>query len=72
MQLHACFAKSFWEFAISTTVHLYNRTLVQCLGWKTLIEMASGQKPDVSYLKVFGYGMYIFISQELCKNKLSV
>ncbi|KXN87645.1 hypothetical protein AN958_08349, partial [Leucoagaricus sp. SymC.cos] len=59
------------EFVMSPAVHLYNRTPVQCLAWKTLIETASGNKPDVSYHKVFSCSTYVFILTEMCKNKLS-
>ncbi|KXN88506.1 hypothetical protein AN958_07275, partial [Leucoagaricus sp. SymC.cos] len=59
------------KFMMSCAVYIYNRTLVRYLIWKTLIEMALGQKPNIIYFKVFGCNMYVFISEEMCKNKLT-
>ncbi|KXN91741.1 hypothetical protein AN958_12593, partial [Leucoagaricus sp. SymC.cos] len=63
--------ENFRKFIINCAVYVYNRTLVQCFIWKTSIEVASGQKPDVSYLKVFSCDIYVFISEEIHKNKLT-
>ncbi|KXN88520.1 hypothetical protein AN958_07260 [Leucoagaricus sp. SymC.cos] len=62
---------SSWAIIVVCAVHVYNRTPVRHLNWKTPIETASGQKPNVSYLKVFGCGTYVFIPKEMHKNKLS-
>ncbi len=60
-----------WEFSVETAVHLYNRTPLKRLQWKTPFELISGKKPDVSYLRVFGCKAWVFISPEARKTKLS-
>ena len=39
--------------------------------WKTPIEVFNGEKPDVSYLRVFGSHTYVFIPPEQQQDKLS-
>jgi transposase InsO family protein len=50
MQLEACFPQSWWEFAIEHAVHLYNRTPVRHLNWRTLYELLHKKQPDISHL----------------------
>ena len=35
MRLEACLPDSWWEFAFATATHVYNRTPIKCLKWKT-------------------------------------
>ena len=45
--------------------------LLHCHSWKMPIEIFNGDKPDVSYFRVFGTCTYVFIPQEQQYNKLS-
>ena len=62
----ACLPKAFWQDAVETSVHLYNRQPMYHHDWKTLIELfkRDGKKPDVSYFQVFGCKAYVFIPPE--------
>ena len=71
MRLEASCPKSWWEFSIETAVHLYNRTPFRRSQWKTPSEMISGNKPDVSYLRVFRCMAWVFIPSEIRVNKLT-
>jgi len=71
MRLTVCLPDSWWEFALNTAVHCYNRTPIKRLEWKTPMEMATGKKPDLSGLHVFGCAAYVFIPKESCDDKLS-
>ena len=42
----ACAPSSWWEFAVSHALHLYNRTPIKRHNWKTPFEILNGQKPD--------------------------
>ena len=44
---------------------------MHCHNWKTPIEIFNGDKPDVSYFRVFGTHAYVFIPQEQQHDKLS-
>jgi hypothetical protein len=52
-----------------TTVYVQNRLSHSALGFKTLEEMFTGKKPEVSHLKIFGCPMFIHIPKEK-RNKL--
>ena len=71
MRLDACLPQSWWEFSVLHAVHLYNRTLVRRIDWKTPYEKLKHKVPDVSHLRVFGCGAYVFIPEEVCINKLA-
>ena len=50
----------FWECAIDTSVHIYNRTPARTIGWRTPHELwTDGHVPDVSYFRVFGCKAYV-------------
>ena len=44
----------FWAEALSTAVHVRNRTPTSSVDGKTPMELWSGEIPDVSHLRVFG------------------
>jgi hypothetical protein len=55
-------SNSFWEYAISTAVHIYNRSPSQNLNWCTPIEIwNAGHVPDVSYFHVFRCKGYMHV-----------
>ena len=66
MRQHACLPKAFWQDAVETSVHLYNRQPMRRHDWKTPIELfkGDGKKPDASYFRVFGCKAYVFIPPE--------
>ena len=55
----------FWEFAVSTAVHIYNRTPSRTLKWRTPIETWNpGKVPDVSYIRIFGCKGYMHVPSD--------
>lgn len=71
MRLDAGLPDSWWEFAVQHAVHVYNRTPIRRLGWKTPYEMMNGEAPSISHLRVFGCGAYVHIPAETRANKLA-
>jgi hypothetical protein len=71
MRLDACLPPSWWEFAVNTAVHLYNRTPVRRLKWRTPYELVYGEVPSIGHLRVFGCGAYVHIPADARKDKLS-
>ena len=71
MRLEACLPESWWEFAVLHAVHVYNRTPVRRLQWRTPYEALHGVTPDVSHLQVFGCGAYVHIPENQRENKLA-
>ena len=61
---HACLPCSFWQDAVETALHIYNRQPMCHHEWKTPIEQFNGDKPDVFYFRIFGMLAYVFISPE--------
>ncbi|XP_006453759.1 hypothetical protein AGABI2DRAFT_45720, partial [Agaricus bisporus var. bisporus H97] len=62
---------SWWEFSMEYVVHLYNRTPMQRLKWKTPFEFYHGSKPDMTKIRTFGCGAYMYLPDEIRPNKLS-
>jgi hypothetical protein len=52
-------------------MHCYNRTPVKHLNWCTPFEAITGKKPDISRMRVFGCGAYVYIPPTRRHNKLS-
>ena len=71
IQIESCAPQSWWEFAVDCAIHVYNRTPIQRHNWKTPVELLKHMKPDVTHLRVFGCGVYIFLPEEVCHNKLN-
>jgi transposase InsO family protein len=71
MRHEACLPDSWWEFAIEHTVYCYNRTPIKHIKWRTPFEVIHRQKPDISKLRVFGCGAYVYLPPSVRKNKLS-
>jgi hypothetical protein len=53
-----------WAEATRTTVYVQNGLSHNALGFKTLEEMFSGKKPEVSHLKIFGCQVFVRILEE--------
>jgi hypothetical protein len=59
----------FWEYAVGTAVHIYNRTPTRSIGWHTPHEMwTDGHVPDVSYFHVFGCRAYVHTTEDKRKK----
>ena len=71
IHLEACLPQSWWEFAVNCAIHVYNHTPIQCHNWKTLFENMEHIKPDMTHLRVFRCGVYIFLPEEVRTNKLN-
>ena len=71
MRFTSCLPESWWEFALKTAVHVYNRTPMSRLNWRTPYELYEGKKPKIDHFRVFGCGAYVFLPDAMRKNKLS-
>ena len=71
MRLEACLPQSWWEFAVLHAVHVYNRTPLKRLKWRTPYEALNNEVPDISHLRVFGCGAYVHLPEDVRPNKLS-
>jgi hypothetical protein len=58
-----------WAEATMAAVYVQNRLPHSALGLKTLKEMFTRKKPEVSHLKIFGCPVFIHIPKEK-RNKL--
>jgi hypothetical protein len=54
----------FWAEAVATAIFIMNRTLTAAVHGMTLEKKFTSKKPDVSYLKVFGYIAYVHVPDE--------
>ena len=61
MQHHAGLSNGFWIYVVKAKLHTYNVTLIKCADYKTLKELWSGQKPNISHLRVFGCLAWVHI-----------
>src|ERR1700694_5278933 len=71
LRFTACLPQNWWEFSLLHAVHLYNRTPVQRLSWKTPYELLYGDTPKVDHLRVFGCAAHVFLPNDVRANKLS-
>jgi hypothetical protein len=51
----------FWSEAVNIACHTINRLFLHCLLKKTAYELLTGNKPNVSYFRVFGSKCYILV-----------
>ncbi|CAF4918329.1 unnamed protein product [Pieris macdunnoughi] len=56
--------KKFWAEAVNTSVYLRNRSVVTGLNNKTPYEVWTGQKPNLSHLRIFGSVVMVHIPKE--------
>jgi hypothetical protein len=71
MRLQACLPQSWWEFALDHATHVYNRTPMRRLEWRTPTEWLNKEWPTVEHLRVFGCAAYVFIPAGVRENKLA-
>jgi hypothetical protein len=71
MRHYASIPLSWWEFAVSHAVYVYNRTPVRHLNWQTPYKLLTGETPDVTNLRVFGCLARVWIHPDNRKGKLS-
>jgi len=71
LQFQACLPQSWWEFALDYATHIYNRTPMRRLEWRTPQEWLSKVRPSIDHLRVLGCGAYVFIPTEIRENKLT-
>jgi hypothetical protein len=67
----ACIPDSWWEFAFAHATHLYNRTPVARLKWRTPHEMLKGEMPNIDHLRVFGCGAFVYLPATARANKMA-
>jgi hypothetical protein len=53
----------FWSETVNTTCHAINRLYLHRLLKKTSYELLAGNKPNVSYFRVFGSKCYILVKK---------
>lgn len=56
--------KKFWAEAVNTSVYLRNRSVVTGLNDKTPYEVWTGEKPNLSHLRVFGSAVMVHVPKE--------
>ena len=56
--------KKFWAEALSTAVHLRNRSPTKAVQGETPFEALTNERPDVSHLKVFGCLCYSHVTKD--------
>jgi hypothetical protein len=55
----------FWELAVDTAVHIYNRSPTHTIGWKTPHKLwSAGHTPDISYMCVFGCKAFVHVPED--------
>jgi hypothetical protein len=52
-----------WGVTVNTACHAINRLYLHCFLKKTSYEILTGNKPNVSYVRVFGSKCYILVKK---------
>ena len=58
---HTGLSNGFWIYAVKAKLHTYNVTPIKRADYKTPTELWSGNKPDISHLRVFGCQAWVHI-----------
>ena len=61
---HTGLSNSFWIYTVKTKLHTYNVTPIKWADYKTPKELWSGQRLNVSHLRVFGCLAWVCILKE--------
>jgi hypothetical protein len=56
-------SERFWSEAVNTACHAINRLYLHRLLKKTSYELLTGNKPNISYFRVFGSKCYILVKK---------
>jgi hypothetical protein len=56
-------SERFWSESVKTTCHTINRLYLHRLLKRTTYELLTGNKPNVSYFRVFGSKCYILVKR---------
>lgn len=56
--------KKFWAEAVNTSVYIRNRSVVKGLNNETPYQVWTGQKPDISHLRIFGSKVMVHIPKQ--------
>ena len=67
MMSQADLPTSFWDYALETAVFLLNRTPTKTVE-KTLYEIWTGHKPNISFLRIWGCESHV---KKLTSDKLT-
>ena len=67
----ACLPKSWWEFCIEYTVHVYNRMPMQWLKYTSSYELLYGLKPDIVHMHTLGCVAYVFLHKDQHHDSMS-
>ena len=59
---------NFWAEAISTACHSSNRLYLRKILDKTPYEILTGNKPNISYFRVFGVSVSFLFKVSVCQN----
>ena len=70
MMHHAGLSHGFWQLAVDTAVHIYNRQPMRRLKWQCPITLWNGTIPDISYFRVFGCKAFVHVPKEQRSGKL--
>ena len=65
---HTGLSNSFWIYAMKAKLHTYNVTPIKWTDYKTPKELWSGQKPNISHLRVFGCLAWVHILKKRRHN----
>jgi len=71
MRFRACLTNTMWEFSWDHAIHIHNCTPICHLKWQTPFEALRNEKSDVSHLRIFRCGAYVFLPEDVRANKLS-
>ena len=66
-----CIPQSWWEFVFAHATHVYNRTPVAHLQWRTPHEALKGELPAINHLHVFGCGAYVYLPATAQTDKMA-
>ena len=58
---HAGLSNGFWIYVVKAKLHVYNITLIKRADYKTLKELWSGIKLNISHLRVFSCLAWVHI-----------
>ena len=67
----ACLPDSWWKFATTHAIHIYNRTPLSRLQWHTPYEALYNKQPRIDHLHIVGCTAYVFLPADVWADKLA-